>query len=99
MNNMNLFQYTITCGIFKTLKKLNLDPKWHEAKRKTNIIIKKTLIIYIPFILLIPIMISTGNKLISSLSIIILGLIFLSIPIYVNKILKPMIDNWYKVKN
>jgi len=92
---MNCFNYIITGGIFKTLKRLNLDPKWHEAKRKTNIIMKKTLIIYMPFILLIPIMITTGNRLISSLSIIILGLIFLSIPIYVNKVLKPMIDKWY----
>ena len=92
---MNYFNYIITGGIFKTLKRLNLDPKWHEAKRKTNIIMKKTLIIYIPFILLIPIMISTGNRLMSSLSIIVLGLIFLSIPIYINKVLKPMVDKWY----
>jgi len=92
---MNCFNYIITGGIFKTLKRLNLDPKWHEAKRKTNIIMKKTLIIYMPFILLIPIMISSGNKLLSSLSIIVLGLIFLSIPVYVNKVLKPMIDKWY----
>ena len=92
---MNYFNYIITGGIFKTLKRLNLDPKWHEAKRKTNIIMKKTLIIYIPFILLIPIMISSGNRLMSSLSIIVLGLIFLLIPIYINKVLKPMVDKWY----
>ena len=92
---MNYFNYIITGGIFKTLKRLNLDPKWHEAKRKTNIIMKKTLIIYIPFILLITIMISSGNRLMSSLSIIVLGLIFLSIPIYINKVLKPMVDKWY----
>jgi len=66
-----------------------------KQKRKTNIIMKKTLIIYIPFILSIPIMITTGNRLLSSLSIIVLGLIFLSIPIYVNKVLKPMVDKWY----
>ena len=92
---MNYFNYIITGGIFKTLKRLNLDPKWHEAKRKTNIIMKKTLMIYIPFILLIPIMISSGNRLMSSLSIIVLGLIFLLIPIYINKVLKPMVDKWY----
>ena len=92
---MSFFNYIVTGGIFKTLNRLNLDPKWHEAKRKTNIIMKKTLIIYMPFILLIPIMISSGNKLLSSLSIIVLGLIFLSIPVYVNKVLKPMIDKWY----
>jgi len=92
---MSFFNYIVTGGIFKTPKRLNIDLKWHEAKRKTNIIMKKTLIIYVPFILLIPIMITTGNRLISSLSIIVLGLIFLSIPIYVNKVLKPMIDKWY----
>ena len=40
-------------------------------------------------------MISTGNRLLSLLSIVLLGLKFLSIPIYVNKVLKPMIDKWY----
>lgn len=74
------------------IKRLKHDNCWKTAKRKSGIIIQLTLILYIPFIILDVVMFA-GNKSLPGL--IILSIIFITIPLYCKGILCKMVDNWY----
>lgn len=85
--------YALSGGIFKTLKWLNKDLKWHEAKRKGNKIFFKPMMLYLP-VLLIILNLLLYNK--GLLAVTTTGIVFLSVPYYCDKVLKPMIDEWYR---
>ncbi len=94
---MNFLNYILKGGIFKTLKSLNNDKCWVNAKLKTSKIMCTTFSIYFPIIFLICCLGMT-EFISNNIVILLIGLVFASIPLYCNKVLKPIVDNWYKQK-